>query len=55
MDEFTYPLNFSELARTMFIKLTKFVISMRYTALEALRHPWITRINKSVIPKTMED
>jgi hypothetical protein len=28
---------------------------MRYTAPEALKHPWITRINKSGIPQTMED
>ena len=28
---------------------------MRYTAAEAIRHPWITRLNKTLIPMTLQD
>jgi len=28
---------------------------MRYSASEALRHPWITRLNKTLIPMTLQD
>ena len=28
---------------------------MRYTAQEALSHPWITRLNKTLIPMTLQD
>lgn len=37
------------------MKLTKFNISQRYTGTDALQHPWITRINKSLIPLTLPD
>lgn len=35
--------------------MTKFHISQRYTASEAMQHPWITRINKTTIPLTLPD
>ncbi len=35
--------------------MTKFNIAQRYTANDALQHPWITRINKSLIPLTLPD
>ena len=28
---------------------------MRYSAQEALRHPWITRLNKTLIPMSWDD
>ena len=37
------------------MRLTKFNIPQRYTASDALQHPWITRINKTLIPLTLPD
>lgn len=45
----------SPLAANLFHRLTKFNIPMRYTAQEALKHPWITRLNKTLIPMTLQD
>ena len=38
-----FPSHFSELAKEFFFKLTKTDPLERYTAKEALGHPWITR------------
>ena len=45
----------SPLAANLFHRLTKFNLKMRYTAHEALKHPWITRLNKTLIPMTLQD
>ena len=49
--------NFSEemplLARNLFLKLCKYEPLFRYEPYKALRHPWITRSNKSQIPMTL--
>jgi len=50
LEEFSVPEHLSDLAKNMFLRLTKFVIWMRYTAPEALKHPWITRKNNTGIP-----
>jgi hypothetical protein len=39
----------------MFNRFTKINIAQRYTAADALQHPWITRINKTIIPLTLPD
>ena len=39
-----FPSGFSELAKDFFLKLVKTDPVDRYTAKEALQHPWITRI-----------
>lgn len=49
------PSCFSSLARSMFLRLTKVNPSSRYTALDALSHPWLTRINKTTIPLTFHE
>jgi len=46
--EWVFPENFSELAKDLFLKLVKVDPLERYTAKEALEHPWITRIPGSV-------
>ena len=46
---------FSTLATNLFSKLTNFVSSKRYTASEALAHPWLTRINGTLIPLTLPE
>jgi serine/threonine protein kinase len=43
---------FSPLARDLFVKLCNIIPSERYTAEQALRHPWITRDLQSPIPLT---
>lgn len=40
--------NFSELAKEFFLKLVKVNPLERYTAKEALEHPWITRITGKI-------
>lgn len=40
----SFPNEFSELAREFFAKLVKVDPLERYTAKEALNHPWITRV-----------
>jgi len=55
LSQFRFPENLSPLAANLFYRLTKFNISVRYTAQEALRHPWITRLNKTLIPMTLQD
>jgi len=42
--QWEFPDDFSELAKDFFLKLVKIDILDRYTAAEALQHPWITRI-----------
>jgi serine/threonine protein kinase len=37
------------------MKLTRFNIAQRYSASDALKHPWITRLNKTNIPLTFPD
>jgi serine/threonine protein kinase len=49
------PSHFSGLARNLFMKLTRFNIAQRYSASDALKHPWITRLNKTNIPLTFPD
>ena len=55
LHQFSFPSHLSPLAKNIFLRLTKFNITMRYTASEALRHPWITRLNKTLIPMTLQD
>ena len=55
LQSFDFPAHLSPLARNIFLRLTKFNITMRYNASEALRHPWITRLNKTLIPMTLQD
>ena len=55
MTQFQFPENLSRLAKNLFLRLTKFNISVRYSAHEALRHPWITRLNKTLIPMSWDD
>lgn len=43
-----FPEGFSELAKNLFLKLVKTDPSERYTAQEALKHPWITRIPNEI-------
>jgi len=55
MDQFDYPGHLSYLTKNLFHRLTQFNLTQRYTVSEALRHPWITRINKTTIPMTLQD
>ena len=55
LSQLHFPEHLSPLAANLFHRLTKFNISMRYTAQEALQHPWITRLNKTLIPMTLQD
>lgn len=50
-----FPKNLSKLAKSLFRGLTSFNISSRYSAKDALDHPWITRLNKTTIPKTLDE
>ena len=43
-----FPKEFSILARDLFLKLVKVDPLERYTAKEALAHPWITRIPNNI-------
>jgi len=51
-DESVAGTSFSPLARDLFIKLCNPMPFERYTAEQALRHPWITRDRDSPIPLT---
>lgn len=51
-DESVAGNSFSPLARDLFIKLCNPMPFERYTAEQALRHPWITRDRDSPIPLT---
>lgn len=55
LKEFPFPENHSALARSLFHGLTRFNSSERYSATRALEHPWITRLNKTTIPKTLNE
>ena len=55
LSKLTCPQQFSDLAKNIFMKLTKFNIAQRYSAQDALKHPWITRLNKTNIPLTLPD
>lgn len=55
LNQLSFPSHLSELAKNLFMKLTKFNIAQRYSAQDALKHPWITRINKTNIPLTLPD
>jgi len=54
-DKFAFPSDLSALARNFFFRLTKFQSYKRYSATEALKHPWITRRNETKIPLTMPE
>ena len=45
----------SEVAKHFFKKLTAYQSSERYTANQALNHPWITRDFFSIPPLTMDE
>jgi hypothetical protein len=47
--------SFSWLARNLFYRLTTIKAHQRYTAKDACRHPWITRNQKDIIPKSFID
>lgn len=55
INQLSFPSHFSGLARNFYLKITKFNIAQRYSAIEALKHPWITRLNKTNIPLTLPD
>lgn len=46
--QWNFPETFSVLAKDLFLKLVKVDPLERYTAKEALGHPWITRVPGSV-------
>lgn len=52
---FSLPPTCSQLANSLFKKLTSFNSLERYKAIEALNHPWITRRKEDPIPQTMID
>jgi len=49
------PKAFSWLASNLFQRLTMKTPNKRYTALEALNHPWITRKKENQIPLSLGD
>jgi calcium/calmodulin-dependent protein kinase I len=49
--KWTFPITFPPLAQNLFLKLMKLKPIERYTATQALAHPWIMR-NTTVIPLT---
>jgi serine/threonine protein kinase len=53
--QFEYPSHLSYLTKNLFDRLTQFNLTQRYTVSEALKHPWITRINKTIIPMTFQE
>jgi len=55
LKQLEFPDHLSGLARNLFMKLTKFNIAQRYSAQDALKHPWITRKNKTNIPLSLPD
>jgi hypothetical protein len=44
--------SFSSLSKHLFSQMTKIKSHQRYTALEALQHPWITRMKQNRIPRS---
>lgn len=46
--QWEFPETFSELAKSLFLKLVKVRPFERYTAKEALGHPWITRVPENI-------
>ena len=52
--KWTFPDNFSELARDFFLNLVSYPPSSRYDAITALKHPWITRQSNDKIPLSQE-
>ena len=55
LSKLSFPENLSKLAASMFHGLTAFKLSSRYSATRALEHPWITRLNKTTIPSTLDE
>lgn len=55
ISQFETPSEFSWLAKSLFERLTKFSSHQRYSAKEALLHPWITRDNQGSIPERLVD
>lgn len=51
--EFSFPKHLSSLAENLFKRLTKKSPYKRYTTVEALSHPWITRHKQDTIPLTI--
>ena len=51
--EFTFPENFTELAKDFFLRLCNRNVEARYSASIALNHPWITRNFTTQIPLTI--
>ena len=45
----------SWVAKNLFQRLTMIVGHKRYTAKDALKHPWITRNKQDKIPETLMD
>ena len=52
-NEYTFSKEMPLLARNLFFKLCKSEPILRYGPYKALKHPWITRSNKSQIPMTL--
>ena len=46
---------FSEIAKSLFTRLTSVSSAGRYTASDALKHPWITRKMSNIIPLNQAD
>ena len=55
VEKFSFPNHFPFLTKNLFNRLTHFSVTQRYTVTEALKHPWITRINKTTIPMTFQE
>ena len=55
VEQFEFPGHFPFLTKNLFNRLTHFSVTQRYTVTEALKHPWITRINKTTIPMTFQE
>jgi serine/threonine protein kinase len=55
LTQLSFPGHLSGLAKNLFLKLTRFNIAQRYSAQDALKHPWITRLNNTDIPLTIPD
>jgi len=50
-----FPSALTGLSRNLYSRLTKFQSVKRYTATEALGHPWITRRHDTSIPLTVPE
>jgi len=46
---------FSWIAKNLFEKLTQIQSHMRYTAADALVHPWVTRMKVNRVPQNLSD